>query len=242
MAIKRCRLLEYCDNATVLAPRRTSSMNIDNAEKKLRESPEEITRGLKTTSDKVRALARAGYLRTEISKLLDIRYQHVRNVLVDAGIKGGLQHPVEMERSSDTIEVHPSEREPTPPSVLLEAGFQPLGEWRLADGKIELDSRAPTGPGVYAFILEEAVVYVGVTQNGLRTRMDQYRQGHSGQRTSARVNGLIRQALEAGQRVTAMIAMPPALEWNGLPIDGSAGLEVGLIELIQPVWNMRGVT
>ena len=126
--------------------------------------------------------------------------------------------------------------------MLLEAGFQLLGEWRLADGKIELDSRAPTGPGVYAFILDDAVVYVGVTQNGLRTRMDQYRQGHSGQRTSARVNGLIRQALEAGKRVSAMIAIPPELEWNGLPIDGSAGLEVGLIELIQPVWNMRGVT
>jgi hypothetical protein len=126
--------------------------------------------------------------------------------------------------------------------VLLNAGFHPLGEWRLAAGKIELDSRAPSGSGVYAFVVEEAVVYVGVTQNGLQNRMDQYRLGHSGQRTNARVNGLIRQALEAGQRVTAMIAIPPALEWNGLPIDGSAGLEVGLIEMIQPVWNMRGVT
>jgi len=217
-------------------------MNIDRAEIKPRKSAEEITRGLETTSDKIRALARAGYLRTEISRLLSIRYQHVRNVLVDAGIEGGLQNSVEMERSSDTIEVHPSEREPTPPSVLLEAGFQALGEWRLADGKLELDSRAPAGPGVYAFILEEAVVYVGVTQNGLRTRMDQYRQGHSGQRTNARINGLIRQALEAGERVTAMIATPPAQEWNSLPVDGSAGLEVGLIELIQPLWNMRGVT
>jgi excinuclease UvrABC nuclease subunit len=117
-----------------------------------------------------------------------------------------------------------------------------LGEWRLANGKIELDSRAPAKPGVYAFVLDGVVVYVGVTQNGLRTRINQYRQGHSGQRTSARVNGLIRQALEAGQRVAAMIAIPPALEWKGLPVDGSAGLEVGLIELIQPVWNMRGVT
>jgi hypothetical protein len=189
------------------------------------------------TSDKIRALARAGYLRTEISKFLAIRYQHVRN----AGINDGLQRAVAMERSSDTIEVYPSERERTPPSVLLHAGFHRLGEWRLADGKIELDRRAPAGPGVYAFILEDAVVYVGVTQNGLQTRMDQYRHEHSGQRTSARVNGLIRQALEAGQRVTAMIAVPPALEWNGLPINGSAGLEVGLIEMIQPFWNMKGV-
>ena len=199
-------------------------------------------KGLQTTSDKIRALARAGYLRTEISKLLDIRYQHVRKVLVDAGITDGLQRPVEMERSCDTIEVKPAERESTPPTVLLDAGFQPLGEWRLVDGKIELDSKAPSRPGVYAFILENVVVYVGVTQNGLQTRMDQYRLGNMGQRTNARVNGLIRKALEEGQRVTAMIAIPPAFEWNGLPVDGAAGLEVGLIEMIQPLWNMRGVT
>jgi hypothetical protein len=207
-----------------------------------RAAAEEVMRGLETTSDKIRALARAGYLRTEIGKLLDIRYQHVRKVLVDAGINDGLQRSIAMERSSDTIEVDPSEKEPTPPSLLLDAGFRKLGEWRIAEQKIELENRAPSSPGVYAFLLNEAVVYVGVTQNGLQVRMDQYRQGHSGQRTSARVNGLIRRALEAGQRVTVMIATPPKLEWNGLPIDVSAGLEVGLIEMIQPVWNMRGVT
>lgn len=123
-----------------------------------RASADQVIENLRTTSDKIRALARAGYLRTEISKLLNIRYQHVRKVLVDAGITEGLKRPVEMERSSDTIEVEPSEREPTPPTVLLEAGFQLLGEWHLVDGKIELDSRAPSGPGVYAFILGEAVV------------------------------------------------------------------------------------
>src|ERR1700712_3135905 len=180
-----------------------------------RKSVEEITQGLPTTSDKIRALARAGYLRTEITKLLDIRYQHVRKVLVDAGITDGLQRPIEMERSSDTIEVLPSEREPTPPSVLLDAGFQRLGEWRLLDGRIELDAQAPDVPGVYAFALSGVVVYIGVTQNGLRVRMDQYRLGHSGQRTNARLNGLIHKALEAGEQVTVMIAIPPALEWNG---------------------------
>ena len=36
---------------------------------------EKVVEGLETTSDKIRALARSGYLRTEISKLLGIRYQ-----------------------------------------------------------------------------------------------------------------------------------------------------------------------
>jgi hypothetical protein len=41
----------------------------------------EITKALTTTADKIRALAQAGYDRTEISKILGIRYQHVRNVM-----------------------------------------------------------------------------------------------------------------------------------------------------------------
>jgi hypothetical protein len=46
-------------------------MSIGNAEKRIRGSPEEITRGLETTSERIRALARAGYLRTEISKFFE---------------------------------------------------------------------------------------------------------------------------------------------------------------------------
>ncbi len=44
-----------------------------------------IVTGLTTKSDKIRALFRAGYSRSEISKYLGIRYQHARNVLVAAG-------------------------------------------------------------------------------------------------------------------------------------------------------------
>lgn len=35
---------------------------------------------------------------------------------------------------------------------------------------------------------------------------------------------------------------PPALEWNGLPIVTAAGLEAGLIKMIQPPWNKAGIT
>lgn len=118
----------------------------------MRAAVDEVTRGLTTTSDKIRALARAGYLRTEISKLLDIRYQHVRKVLVDAGIESGLQRTVELERSSEVIEAPEAEFEPTPPSTLLEAGFAWIGEWQVADGTLGLDGRAPSAAGVYAFI------------------------------------------------------------------------------------------
>ena len=41
-----------------------------------------VTKGLETKSSKIRALNAAGYSRSEIAKQLDIRYQHVRNVLI----------------------------------------------------------------------------------------------------------------------------------------------------------------
>jgi hypothetical protein len=94
-----------------------------------RRSVEEVTNGLDTKSDKIRALARAGYLRTEISELLGIRYQHVRKVLVDAGITEGLQRQIEVERSPVLIEAPPGPREQTSWETLLRAGFRFLGEW-----------------------------------------------------------------------------------------------------------------
>ena len=45
----------------------------------------EVAAGLTTKADKIRALFRAGYSSSEIAEYLDIRYQHVRNVLVRSG-------------------------------------------------------------------------------------------------------------------------------------------------------------
>ncbi len=36
-------------------------------------------------------------------------------------------------------------------------------------------------------------------------------------------------------------AAPTNLEWNGLPVSGDAGLELGLIEAFALPWNQRGV-
>jgi bifunctional DNA-binding transcriptional regulator/antitoxin component of YhaV-PrlF toxin-antitoxin module len=45
---------------------------------------EKVAKPFETKSDKIRALSAAGYERTEIAKFLDIRDQHVRNVLVQS--------------------------------------------------------------------------------------------------------------------------------------------------------------
>jgi AbrB family looped-hinge helix DNA binding protein len=43
----------------------------------------QVTQGLPTKSAKIRALHNSGYSRQQIADFLGIRYQHVRNVLVD---------------------------------------------------------------------------------------------------------------------------------------------------------------
>lgn len=201
---------------------------------------DELIKNLATTSDKVRALAQANYDRTEISKILGIRYQHVRNVLLRSGITGGLRRQVEVDRDPVTVDAAPPLREDTSWEVLTQAGFQVIGEWAgNADG-IMLNAQAPAAPGVYAFVVDDIVVYVGLTLSGLRGRFDQYRRGHEGQRTSARINERIAETLRQGKHVKVLVATPEPLEWQELPVNTAAGLEAGLIEMIRPSWNIKG--
>lgn len=207
-----------------------------------RPSADQVIRDCRTTSDKIRALIRAGYLRTEVARLLDIRYQHVRKVLVDADITEGLRQPARFDRSDVVIEAEPEAALPVPAEFLLRRGFVLLGEWLpLAEGEFELSNRAPNDAGVYAFIVESRILYIGLTQTGLHTRMGQYRRGHVRQRTSARVKGLIARSLAEGKAVQVLVGIPGPLEWNGLPVNTAAGLEAGLIRMIRPEWNMHGV-
>jgi hypothetical protein len=94
-----------------------------------------VMAGLKTTSDKIRALGRSGYARKEISILLDKRYQHVRKVLLDAGITGGLRRQVKAVREPVMVDAAAPPREATSCDVLLRAGFRVVGEWIQDPGR-----------------------------------------------------------------------------------------------------------
>ena len=67
-----------------------------------------IAHGLPTKAAKIRALDAAGYARGDIARFLDIRYQHVRNVLI-RGVPKNARRAVEPRedgaRSDDRIEV-----------------------------------------------------------------------------------------------------------------------------------------
>jgi hypothetical protein len=104
-----------------------------------------------------------------ISSLIGFRYQHVRNVLLRSGIEGGLRGQVEVEREPVTVDAAPPPREDTSWKVLTDAGFQLLGEWTHdPESLIKLDAKAPSAPGVHAFVVDDVVVYVGLTLSGLQ--------------------------------------------------------------------------
>ena len=63
-----------------------------------------IVHGLPTKSAKIRALHAAGYNRADIARFLDIRYQHVRNVLVEDAAKNA-RSTVDAARNGDRLEV-----------------------------------------------------------------------------------------------------------------------------------------
>lgn len=197
-----------------------------------------VVNNLQTTSSKIRALLRDGYMRTEVAEFLGVRYQHVRNVAVRAGISAGLQRGIAVVPAQPIRKV----RKDIAIEVLCEAGFERVGTWK-ADGAggIAMERPAPDNPGVYAFAVDGLIKYIGVSRAGIRRRMSNYRAGQKGQKTSARINQIINDHVSNGQIVEVYAATPPALEWNGLPVVTAAGLEAGLIKMIQPPWNKMGI-
>lgn len=128
-------------------------------------------------------------------------------------------------------------------SSLLKNGFTYVSDWQVAShGGLSLDRPIPDQPGLYAFVLEDEVVYVGVTHRTLHARMGDYRRGHALQRTSNRLNDMIQAELEQGRCVRVLVATPEDTTWNGLPCNTAAGVEVGLIALFKPRWNKRGAS
>jgi hypothetical protein len=123
---------------------------------------------------------------------------------------------------------------------LVRAGFELAGRWLLSDaGHLTIDRPLPKAVGVYAFAKDGVVLYVGVATMGLAKRLYFYGKPGVTQRTSQRLNGIIRNELLTVPFIEIYTAMPDDLEWNGLPVHGSAGLELGLIKKFALPWNMR---
>lgn len=109
------------------------------------------------------------------------------------------------------------------------------------DGALVLDQPLPKNRGVYAFVKNGVALYVGLATMGLAKRLYFYGKPGVTQRTSQRVNELLKVELLSAPYIDIYTATPSNLEWNGLPVSGDAGLELGLIETFSLPWNIRGV-
>ena len=193
----------------------------------------------KTKSEKIRELGREGTPVAEIARKLDIRYQHARKVLLDAGLLPESTRTVNLEK----IARAPTEKKMKPSlqiSELLSAGFAFTAKWKLvASGELAPDTPLPKEVGVYAFAKDNIVLYVGVATMGLAKRLYFYGSPGKSQITSLRLNKMIKDELATFPAIDIYTATPSNLDWNGLPIHGSAGLELGLIKKYNLPWNKR---
>ena len=96
---------------------------------------DEVVAGFSTKSDRIRALDRAGYSRSEIAKYLGIRYQHVWNVLAQPSA-GKVPEPV-------TVKVGPGGRVVIPAAYRKAMGVKAEDEvvMRFDDGELRIVSR-----------------------------------------------------------------------------------------------------
>jgi hypothetical protein len=129
-------------------------------------------------------------------------------------------------------------------SRLTKAGFRRIGLWQLdAECRPHFVSQVPAERGVYALIVNDEVRYVGSAQRGLHKRFLKYNNPNNKGTVAVRLRGYLTEALKAGSEVSVFLTTPPrTMQWNGLPIDLIAGLEEGLIQELQPAWNIRGLS
>jgi hypothetical protein len=193
-----------------------------------------------SVSENIRTLAREGLSTAEIARRLGIRYQHAYNVLRADGALPTASSPVARTTGDRPLRAVIQSKPPLTVDELLAGGFVFSGRWVLSNaGDLALDQPLPKIVGVYAFAKDGTVLYVGVATMGLAKRLYFYGKPGVTQRTSQRLNGIIKNELLTVPAIDIYIAVPPDLDWNGLPVHGSAGLELGLIKKYALPWNMR---
>lgn len=166
-----------------------------------------------------------------------MRYQHAYNVLKRCDrLAGALRAP-----NPVPPRVRKAPRKP-PLTVALfeEGGLSRVGAWTVTETSLVHSADFPKERGVYAFVKDGAALYVGLATKGVFQRFRSYCRPGKSQRTSKRLNAALIEALSVGDVIEVYTAHPPDLTWNGMPVSGDAGLELGLIESFDLPWNIRG--
>jgi len=123
---------------------------------------------------------------------------------------------------------------------LCTIGFVKVGEWRMEQGKISLicSAHGAATNALYAFSVDETVLYVGKTTQSLARRLQQYCAPDSSQRTNCRNRDAICDAIARGLTV-AVYALPDSglMHYGEFRLSVAAGLEDSIIEKLRPSWN-----
>ena len=123
---------------------------------------------------------------------------------------------------------------------IKQIGFTRAGSWSLDGATIvcELVQHASARNILYAFVIEDCVLYIGKSVRSLCTRMCGYRSPEPTQSTNVRNNRNIRKALERGQLVEVFVLPDNGLlHYGGFHVNLAAGLEDSLIKELKPAWN-----
>ena len=190
-----------------------------------------------TKADQIRALAADGLTTAQIADQVGVRYQHAYNVLKRCNLLGVVSRS---ERHPSVIRPAPSAKPPLTISRLETGGFRRVGTWVAMQDLLVLDPALPKERGVYAFVKGDIALYVGLATKGVLRRFRSYCRPGKTQRTSQRLNAALIAAVTAGEVIDIYTAHPPDQTWNGMPMSGDAGLELGLIEAFHLPWNIRG--
>jgi len=119
-------------------------------------------------------------------------------------------------------------------------GFTYAGCWKPSDAgpALELTDLATARNVLYAFVVDEDLMYVGKTIQSLRSRMAGYKTPGLTQSTNIKNHAKIRDALAEGKRVDLYVLPDNGLlYYGGFHVNLAAGLEDSLVKQLTPAWN-----
>jgi hypothetical protein len=125
-------------------------------------------------------------------------------------------------------------------------GFERSGNFKQIGGSVDYTIQQHSSEnGCYLFVLDDRILYVGLTRNTLRNRIYQYCNPGPSQQTNIRVNELLKTELRDQPGIDIYYNPEEKIKRLVLNVEGygvSVGMDVSLMErlmikVIDPPWN-----
>jgi hypothetical protein len=211
-----------------------------------------------TKADKIRALAAQQVSTVEIAKRLGIRYQQAyaalrrpsaaeiaakRRIAADAAARVKIAAGVAA-KAKDAAEAATKAKNaaPTKPYLrsnqLIKMGFDQTACW-LKDnaGGLVLNGKVRRGPGMYAFVNKNTVLYFGVATIDVATQFKCYERPRDTQKINRRIKTLLLEALADVSKIDIYTITPPDFDWNSFSSNSAIGIHHSLLEKYYVDWN-----